>query len=193
MAELVLFHSALGLRPGVLADADRLRAAGHRVHTPDLFDGEVFDGFSTGTAKMAQLGIPELRRRSWAAVEALPDGLVYVGFSMGAASAQYLAANRPGARGAILAHGARPVGEVSSAGWPGTVPVQVHYHDGDPWVDTNHVAAFGEGVRQSGAAFEEYAYPGSTHLFTDPELADYRPESAELTWQRVRDFLAKLP
>lgn len=193
MADVALFHSALGLRRGVLADADRLRAAGHRVHTPDLFDGDVFDDFGTGTAKMAELGVAELRRRTWAAVEGLPGDLVYVGFSMGAASAQYLAANRPGARGAVLVDGARPVGEVSPTGWPGTVPVQVHYHDGDPWVDADHVAAFGEGVRQSGAWFEQYAYAGSTHLFADPDLPGYQHESAELMWRHVLDFLAKLP
>ncbi len=43
MAEVVLFHSVLGLRPGVIAAADRLRAAGHTLHTPDYYDGEVFD------------------------------------------------------------------------------------------------------------------------------------------------------
>ena len=43
MTEIVLFHSALGLRPGVTAAADRLRAAGQTVHTPDYYDGEVFD------------------------------------------------------------------------------------------------------------------------------------------------------
>ena len=39
---VVLFHSALGLRPGVHWFADELRAAGYAVHTPDLYDGEVF-------------------------------------------------------------------------------------------------------------------------------------------------------
>lgn len=192
MAEVVLFHSALGLRASVRGDADRLRADGHRVHTPDLFDGEVFDDLGRGAAKMAGLGVAELRRRTWASVDGLPDGLVYAGLSMGAASAQYLAANRPGARGCILMHGARPVGEVSPTGWPGTVPVQVHYHEDDPWVDADHVAAFGAGVRQAGASFEQYAYPGSTHLFADPDLPEYRQESAELMWQHVLDFLAKL-
>jgi dihydrofolate reductase len=43
MAEVVLFHSVLGLRPGVIAAADRLRAAGHTVYTPDFYDGEMFD------------------------------------------------------------------------------------------------------------------------------------------------------
>ncbi len=45
MAHIVLFHSALGLRPGVQHFADALRKAGHAVTTPDLYDGEVFDSF----------------------------------------------------------------------------------------------------------------------------------------------------
>ena len=34
MAEVVLFHHAQGLTPGVVAFADELRFAGHIVHTP---------------------------------------------------------------------------------------------------------------------------------------------------------------
>ena len=37
MAEIVLFHHIQGLTRGVLAFADELRAAGHTVHTPDVF------------------------------------------------------------------------------------------------------------------------------------------------------------
>ena len=36
MAEVVLFHHAQGLTPGLIAFADELRRAGHTVHTPDL-------------------------------------------------------------------------------------------------------------------------------------------------------------
>ena len=37
MAEVVLFHHALGLTPGIVAFAGELRRDGHTVHTPDLF------------------------------------------------------------------------------------------------------------------------------------------------------------
>jgi dienelactone hydrolase len=36
---VVLFHSVCGLRPAVRAAADRIRATGHEVAVPDLFDG----------------------------------------------------------------------------------------------------------------------------------------------------------
>ena len=48
MAEVVLFHHAQGLTPGVIAFADQLRAAGHTVHTPDLFDGHTFATLEEG-------------------------------------------------------------------------------------------------------------------------------------------------
>jgi len=38
MSEVLLFHHAQGLTKGVCAFADDLRASGHIVHTPDLFE-----------------------------------------------------------------------------------------------------------------------------------------------------------
>src|SRR5918995_1152475 len=81
--EVVLFHSALGLRPVVHDVADRLRAEGHSVHTPDSFDGEVFESIEDGTRRRDEIGIPELMRRAMAAVADLPPELVFAGFSMG--------------------------------------------------------------------------------------------------------------
>ena len=42
MTEVLMFHHAQGLTPGLRAFADVLRAAGHTVHAPDLFDGRTF-------------------------------------------------------------------------------------------------------------------------------------------------------
>jgi predicted nucleic acid-binding protein len=40
----------------VTAAADRLRTARHTVHTPDLYDGEVFDDLDEGMRKEEALG-----------------------------------------------------------------------------------------------------------------------------------------
>lgn len=196
MAEIVLFHSVLGLRPGVIAAADRLRAAGHAVHTPDLFDGEVFDDLDAGLRKEEALGYQEIARRSRDAVAGLPARLVFAGFSMGAVHAELLAAARPGPRGAVLMHGAVPVEVLREflgvERWPEGVPVQVHYAAEDPWVEAEEVAALGGAVKEAGAAFEEYAYPGSGHLFADPDLPEYDPASSEAMWRRVLAFLDRL-
>ena len=109
MAEVVLFHSVLGLSPGVFSAAERLRAAGHTVHTPDFFDGEVFDDLEEGMRKEEALGFQEIARRARDSVAGLPEGLVFCGFSLGAVHAEVLAASRPGALGAVLMAGAVPV------------------------------------------------------------------------------------
>jgi len=58
MAEVVLFHHALGLTPGVVAFADELRRAGHTVHTPDLFDGRTFATIEEGMGYAEKIGFP---------------------------------------------------------------------------------------------------------------------------------------
>ena len=195
MAEIVLFHSALGLRPGVTAAADRLRGAGHSVHVPDYYDGEVFDDLDDGLRKRDELGVAEILRRAREAVAGLPAGLVFAGFSLGNDPAELLAAERPGARGALHMHGAVPIEAFSEFGverWPEGVPVQVHYAAEDPWVEAEEVAALGDAVGRAGAALEEHTYPGSGHLFTDPDLPEYDRASSEAMWRRVLAFLDRV-
>lgn len=190
--EIVLFHSALGRRPAVLAFAERLRGAGHRVHTPDLFDGEVFADMDAGARKRDTVGIPGLIGRAQAAVQALPADLVYAGFSMGSAAAQVLAASRPGARGLILMHGALPLEAIGAEAWPPTVPVQIHYARGDAGVDPGSVAALEQSVRQAGAGIATHVYDRGGHLFADPDWPDYDAGSAQQMMDRVLTFLSGL-
>ena len=197
MAEVVLFHSVLGLRPGVNAAAERLGAAGHTVHAPDLYDGEIFDDLDEGMRKEDALGYQEISRRARESVAELPEELVYAGFSMGAVHAEVLAAERPGALGVVLMHGAVPLEGLSEyfgvERWPEGVPVQVHYAAEDPWVEAEEeVVPLGEAVRGAGAAFEAHAYPGSGHLFADPDLPEYDRASSDEMWERVLAFLDRI-
>ena len=111
MAEIVLFHHAQGLTPGISAFADKLRHAGHTVHTPDLFDGRTFDTLEQGMKFVRELGFGEVMERGERAVEDLPAELVYAGFSLGVVPAQKLAQTRPEARGALLFYACIPVSE----------------------------------------------------------------------------------
>jgi dienelactone hydrolase len=197
MAEVVLFHSVLGLSPGVFSAAERLRAAGHTIHTPDFFDGEVFDDLEEGMRKEEALGFQEIARRARDSVAGLPEGLVFCGFSLGAVHAEALAASRPGALGAVLMAGAVPVEALEEyfgiERWPEGVPVQVHYAEDDPWVEAEEeVVPLGEAVRGAGAAFEAHSYPGSGHLFFEPGVPEYDIASSEKMWERVLDFLDRI-
>jgi pimeloyl-ACP methyl ester carboxylesterase len=109
MAEVVLFHHVQGLTDGVRAFAAELRAGGHNVHTPDLFDGERPATIDDGVAYLQSLGDKVLDDRAERAVAGLPDELVYAGFSWGAATAQRFAQTRPGAGGALLYEACIPI------------------------------------------------------------------------------------
>ena len=188
MTHVVLFHSGLGLTKHVLDFADMLRADGHEVTTPDLYDGEVFDNLAAGVAKRDAVGIPELSRRAAAAVESLPPDLVYMGFSMGAASAQALAFTRPGALGAVLMHACLPPAMLGIEAWPGALTAQIHWAEADPWMDATAADALAD-LAPTGAC-ERFTYPGSAHLFGFEGYEDYDAESAALMAQRVREFVA---
>ena len=132
MAEVVLFHHALGLTPGVVAFADDLRRAGHTVHTPDLFEGRTFTGIEEGMGYAFQIGFPdEVIERGVRAVEKLPAGLVYAGFSLGVLPPRSWRRRDRERGAALLLYSCVPVSVFGSA-WPGGVPVQVHGMDADP-------------------------------------------------------------
>jgi dienelactone hydrolase len=189
VADVVLFHHAQGLTPGVVAFADELRRAGHTVHTPDLFEGRTFDSVASGVSHAAEIGFGEVLERGVRAVEGLPAELVYAGFSLGVMPAQKLAQTRPGARAALFFHACLPVSEFSAA-WPDGVPVQVHAMDADSFfVDEGDIDAARELIDEAKDA-ELFLYPGDQHLFADRSLPSYDAEAAALLRERVLSFLS---
>jgi len=191
MAEVVLFHHAQGLTPGVAAFADEMRRAGHVVHTPDLFEGRTFDDLAQGMAFVEELGFGEVMARGRRAVEGLAGELVYAGFSLGVVPAQMLAQTRPGARGALLFYSCVPISEFGPA-WPEGVPVQVHGMDADPiFVGEGDIDAARALVEEAEEA-ELFLYPGDQHYFADSSLPSYDAEATALLLQRALAFLAAL-
>jgi dienelactone hydrolase len=193
--EIALFHSVLGLRPGLLQWADRLRAAGHMVHAPDLYDGHVFETPAEAASKLPALGLrfDAMLKRSQAAVSALPAELVYAGFSNGGICAEFLAATRPGARAAILMHAPLLIRDLGWKAWPAAVPVEVHFAESDPLRNQPVIDALAARVRKSGSTFRQHGYPCSGHLFADPDLPAYHAPACGWMSERVLRFLAALP
>jgi len=195
MAEVVLFHHVQGLTDGVRSFARELRAGRHTVHTPDLFNGERPATIDDGVALTQAIGDQTLRERAGRAVAGLPEGLVYAGFSFGAATAQRLAQTRPGARGALLYEACIPItGEWAYGPWPSGVPVQIHGMDKDPFFALEgDIDAARELVETAGPALAElFVYPGDRHLFADSSLPSYDPDAAALVVQRSREFLDRV-
>jgi len=193
MAEVLLFHHAQGLTPGVRAFADELRRGGHIVHAPDLFDGRTFESIEAGLAYIGATGFEEMRERGVRMADGLPPALVYAGFSFGVLPAQKPAQTRPGARGALLFYSCLPIsGEWAFGPWPDGVPVQIHGMDNDPFfVGEGDIHAAREIVEKADDA-ELFLYPGDQHYFADNSLPSYDAGATALLTSRVLAFLGRV-
>lgn len=187
MTAILLLHSARGLRKVERAAADRLRAAGHRVAMPDLYEGAVTESLEEGLDIEERLWPETLNRASRAAAD-LPDDAVLMGLSMGAFLAALLWSERPRTAGLLLLHG---LGEVPEAPRPGT-PVQAHVAEPDPFVAEDEIAVWREAAHRTDVDAAVFRYPGAGHLFTDPALADHDAVATTLLWQRATGFLERL-
>ena len=185
MTEVVLFHHALGLTPGVTAFAGELRSAGHTVHTPDLLEGRTFADLQSGMAHVEEIGFGTVIERGVTAAQTLPADVVYAGMSLGVLPAQALAQQRAGARGALLLYSCVPAEEFG--GWPDGVPVQVHGMDADP-------IFAGEGDLEAARALgaELFLYRGEEHYFADATLPSYDPQASALLLERALGFLERV-
>ncbi|MFJ6672517.1 dienelactone hydrolase family protein [Actinosynnema sp. NPDC091369] len=188
MAEVLLFHHAHGVTPGVTAFAERLAEAGHTVHVPDLYEGRVFVDLGAGLDYAHEVGFGTIAERGRLAAEGLRSDVVYVGFSLGVLPAQMLAQTKPGAAGALLVGACVPVSEFGPA-WPASVPVQVHaMADDRSFVDDGDLDA-ARALVAGAADGDLFLYSGDKHLFADPSLSSYDEVAAVLLMERVLAFL----
>nr|WP_289624847.1 dienelactone hydrolase family protein [Sinorhizobium sp. 7-81] len=188
MATVLLFHSVYGLRPLERNAAARLRAAGHTVITPDLYEGRVASSIDQGFELKEEIGWATLCERAERAAADLPAETVLGGFSMGAAVAAHLWAKRPETAGVLFLHSIAQIPHDARRG----LPLQVHLADPDVFEPAEDVAAWRTIAEGAGIAAEVFSYPGAGHIYTDPSLPDHDAEAAERTWARVAKFLAAL-
>jgi len=190
MAEVLLLHHICGLTSGVHELADLWRAAGHTVHTPDLFEGVTFETIAAGSDHADGVGFDEIRARAARAAEELTAELVYAGISMGVMAAQSLAVNRPGASGAVFIEAF--IAPEWAGPWPEGVPAQVHGMDHDEFFAREGDLDHAEALAESRQDVELFLYPGSSHLFEDRSLPSYDAEATALLNDRILAFLARL-
>ncbi|GGI09481.1 dienelactone hydrolase family protein [Egicoccus halophilus] len=189
MVDVVVFHSALGRRPAIEAFAQVLREDGHTVAVPDLYAGATFTDVHEGVAERDRIEFTTLLARAEAGVLNLAPELVYVGFSMGAAPAMLLGGNRPGTRGIVSVQAAITPIDLGLSRWPAGVPLQLHHAPGDPWQPDDEVAALRDAVPDELVEYHEY--PGTGHLFMDPDLDVHDAPATERFTAAVRAWLAE--
>ncbi|GAA0289182.1 dienelactone hydrolase family protein [Kineococcus aurantiacus] len=185
MTEVVLFHHAQGLTPGVRSLADRIADAGYRVRTPDLYDGRTFASLVDGVEFARAAGFEEIAARGVRAVEPVEGDVVLVGISLGAVPAEGIAVTRPGVSGVVLVSGIVPPAALEQP-WPDGLALQVHAMADDPDGDVEDAR---EVVAELPAA-ELFVYDGGAHLFVDDSLPGYDEAATDLFVERVLEFLA---
>jgi dienelactone hydrolase len=185
MSEVIVFHHVQGLGDDVRSFAAELRAAGHEVHVPDLLEGRTFATIADGIAHVQEIGFDTVMQRGSAAVEGLPEDLVYIGISLGVMPAQLLVQTRPGARAAVFLHSAVPPAEFGGP-WPAGVPAQIHLSENDPEIlPPNGDLAAARALAETEESVELFLYPGEAHRF-----ADYDDDAVALLKERVLSFVA---
>jgi len=198
MTRIALFHSALGVRPGVLAAAEVFESAGHQVRVVDQYSGRIFDDYEEADTYTSAIGFPALMQLALDGVADLEAPFVAAGFSNGGGMAEFVTAARGGSAGGVAGclqfSGALPLAMLGLSDWPAATPVQLHYSTDDPFRNGEWVAAYLEDVRASGSRLETFFdYSVAGHLFTDASLADeYDEASASLLFSRSLDFLGKI-
>jgi dienelactone hydrolase len=72
------------------------------------------------------------------------------------------------------------------------MPGQLHKKDLDPLMDEGGPEELRKAADAVGAPVEIFSYPGTGHLFADPDGPDYDEASASLMLERELAFLARL-
>ncbi|GKV68652.1 dienelactone hydrolase [Sporosarcina sp. NCCP-2716] len=191
MADVLLFHHVLGRTAGILHLAEVLEQAGHTLHTPDLFEGRIFETIEEGFAFVKEIGFETLMERVRQAAEDVQPSVVYAGYSLGVMAAQQLAQTRAGAAGALFIASCAPAEEFGGP-WPAKLPLQVHGMKEDPFfADEGDLEAARE-ITETSDSGELFLYTGNQHFFADNSQPGYDSAATAQMIERVLLFLERL-
>ncbi len=189
---LILLHAWWGLNGDVLARAERLRAEGYEVVTPDLFGGRVASTIDEAKAltKGEQANEAKLTQMVDDAVRDLGqkvDRIGIVGWSFGVWYAWKMGITRPDkVRALVLFYGIGP----NEPDAP-TTPVLAHYAEHDEFEDLSFARQVEKEMKAAGHDVRVELYPGTKHWFDEPSRPEYDKAASDLAWDRTGAFLRK--
>ncbi len=188
---VVVLHAWWGLNEDAQRYADRLGQSGFSVVAPDMFGGQVADTIEGAERLSSAADEGGADAIVLASVDAFaertgPDVPIgVVGFSFGAAYAVWATAKRERLGGAVVYYGTLGGPSLSK----GTSPVLGHFAESDPYETDEGVAEFERALRDAGRDVTINRYPGTGHWFAEPSRDAYRPEQADLAFERTVAFL----
>jgi carboxymethylenebutenolidase len=191
---VLVLHAWWGLNDDIAAFADRLADTGFAVVAPDLYgDGQVAATIEDAErlARAADQAEDAVNAIVLAAIDRLTERLgptsklAAIGFSFGAHWALWSPSQRDQVVASILYYGTTD-GEVLTEA---SVPVLGHFAENDPYESTEWVDEFEGTLWSAGRDVEIHRYPATGHWFAEPSRDAYRPEAADLAFDRTVAFL----
>ncbi|MET0519578.1 MAG: alpha/beta fold hydrolase [Burkholderiaceae bacterium] len=187
---LILIQEWWGLKPHILALADRLAAAGYLVLAPDLYRGRIASDADEANHLMGALDFVDACDQDLAgALNFLKTECAKVGvmgFCMGGALTIAAAVRLSGLATACCFYGIPPKALADPALI--SIPFQGHFALEDDWCTPAHVDTLEQELK---SPKEIYRYPAQHAFFNDSRPEVYDPASARLAWERTLAFLAR--
>lgn len=189
---VLLLHAWWGLNDDVRAYADRLGEVGFAVLAPDMFDGQIASGVEDAEELSGSSDDKTIQAILPSALGALeerigPDApITALGFSFGAAWAIWAPTVLRRIGATVVYYGTWNEAEVIGGT---SVPVLGHFAAEDPYETAEGVDAFEQLLRDAGRDVTIHRYPGTGHWFAEPSKEAYRPQAAELAFERSVEFL----
>jgi carboxymethylenebutenolidase len=189
---VLILHPWWGLNDDVVAYANRLAGEGFAVLAPDMFDGQIATTIEDAE-RLARAADADQARIDAIALVALdhlaervgPDGkLAALGFSFGAHWAMWSPTQRDNVVASVLYYGT-----TGDSLTDASVPVLGHFAETDPYESDEWVAEFEGTLKSAGRDVTIHRYPGTGHWFAEPSRDAYRPEAADLAFERTVKFL----
>lgn len=192
---VVVLHPWWGLNDDLITYADQLAEAGFAVTAPDMFGGQVASTIED--AKRLSSGAessdtePSVESIALAAVDDLAarlgptSRLGILGFSFGAAYATLIPAERDRLVASVVYYGVYTGDHLARS----SAAVLGHFAETDQFESDEAIAELEEGIKSAGRDVVIHRYPGTGHWFAEPSRDAYRPEAADLAFERTVAFL----
>ena len=192
---IIVIHERWGLDDRTRALADRLAGQGYVVLAVDLFGGQTASDVSDARNLMVQVvENPELANENIRqAYQFLSDSgqapsIAALGWSFGGNWALNAAMLFPDELSAAVIY----YGQVSNNEerlLPINVPILGLFGEQDKGVTIETVREFEQTLEALGKNYEIEIYAEAGHAFADPSSSNFKPEIAELAWEKVLSFL----
>lgn len=207
---LVVVHEIWGLVDHIRGVCRRLAAEGYAALAPDLYvrqggppPGDDIQVFRKFLGDITDQQIVDDLQAAFAFLASHPDvrrdRIGATGFCMGGFYSMFLAAQEPRTRAAVAFYGRlvypelnprKPVSPIDRATAIGC-PIQFHFGEEDTSIPLDQVNRLRTLMQGAGRVFELYTYPAAPHAFFNDTRPSYRPEAAELAWERTLAFFGR--